>query len=460
MSTCVTTRRGSRVVLALVAIAFLIAVAVVRDVANPVGAQPLDGGATRSVHLEPGWNLLGWTGSSATAAEALRFAPALARPVYSFDGADQAFRSYQPGTPAPVNSLRDLEHGDAVWLFSEERTIWPQPAVRRARAVPLVAGFNLVSWTGPTHTTVEDALVSIVAGVTAAYWYDPVLRRYLTYRPGFADAFSDLRVLHYGEALWLQVDRAMVWEQPDPLASRCAPFPDPNARLGGWLTFDAGAVTIEYQAGSAAAAHREAVADAASAALAEVEDRVAITADGIVRVRLYESAALLQAATGTSFNGFSEPSQRTVHIRCGASGLGIVHDLPSLHHELAHIVTVRAHGPYILFLAEGIAGWTDGRIGALPLQWWIDAGQRTRYPRVVDLLADADYLAVPDTSLALATAALLTRYLVEERGGLDRFWGLWATVQGVGLDLAPQIVYGASWGELDRDMREALGILP
>jgi hypothetical protein len=267
-------------------------------------------------------------------------------------------------------------------------------------------------------------------------------------------------VLHYGEAVWIDADRAMVWDQPDPLAAPCAPFPDPNSGLGDWLAFDAGAVVVEYQRGSAAEAHREAVVGATREALAEVEDRVGITADGVVRVRLYENAALLRAATGTTFTGFSEPSKRIVHIRCGAAALGVVHNLPALHHELAHIVTVRAYGANALFLAEGIAGWVDGRIGVLPLQWWIDAGRHTRYPRVVDLLDDAGYLATPDTSAALATAALLTQYLIDERGGLERFWELYASAQIDGIGLAAQIVYGVSWDALDRDMREAFGILP
>ncbi len=79
---------------------------------------------------------------------------------------------------------------------------------------------------------------------------------------------------------------------------------------------------------------------------------------------------------------------------------------------------------------------------------------------MVDILDDADYLATPDTSHALATSSLLTKYLIERRGGLARFWALWSAVSLVGVEEAPEAVYGASWAELDRAMRAWLGILP
>ncbi len=424
-----------------------------------VSAQDVDDGPSHIVELEPGWNLVGWTGDEAAASEALSFAGALSQPAYSFDATAQAFRTYEPGLPASLNSLQELEYGTAVWVFAEEPVEWRQPAVVSARDVALVAGFNLVTWTGPTQTLVADAAASIASDLAAVYWYDARAGRYLTYRPGSPAAFSDLRVVHYGEALWVLMEGAAVWQQPDALASRCAPFPNSESSLGEWVTFEAGAVRLEYQEGSAAEAGREAVAASALAALGEVEARVAIAADTVVRVRLYENAALLQAATGPRFFAFAEPPTGTIHIRCGSSSLGVVQDLPSLHHELAHIVTVREHGGNALFLAEGIAAWVDGKIGALPLSWWADAGRQRRYPSAAGLLTDARYLARPDTSAALATAALLTRYLIEERGGLESFWVLWAVAQVAGIERAADLVYGASWDALDGEMREALGIL-
>jgi len=415
----------------------------------------------RVVDLAPGWNLVGWTGPDSDAAGAVATVNGGTPTLLAYDADAEIFRTFDPTLPAPLSDLSALPSGGAVWLRTDAGARWTQPAVALAGPTELRPGFNLVTWTGPTHTLVADAFASIAAVLDAAFWWDPLRSRYLTYRPGLTEALSDLRVLHYGDALWVRVTEAASWLQPAPDTQRCAPFPNPAPlTLGDWYEAGAGErVSLEVQAGSTAEFYAEALVAAGDAALATVESRLLESADGRITIRAYERDTLVQAALGQPFNAFAQSPLGRVHVRCGADRLGVVRDLTSLRHEFAHVVVWRHHGDSAFFLVEGIAAWTEDAIGLLSLDEWAAAGRTTRYPPVVDILTTESYLATPNTATALATSSLLVRYLIEQRGGLDALWRVWEIAkEPEAVGIAAVLVYGDDWDRLDGSMRAYFGL--
>lgn len=414
----------------------------------------------RVVDLAPGWNLVGWTGPDTTAAEAATGVEDAAPTLLAYDAAAATFRTFDPLLPAALSDLENVPSGGAVWVRSESPARWTQPADAFGGVVELAPGYNLVTWTGPTHVLAEEAFAPIAATLEVAFWWDPLLGRYLSYRTGPTAPLSDLRVLHYGDALWVRVTEATSWTQPAPDSHRCAPFPNPAPlSLGEWQAVPGERLTVEVQAGSTAEFYAAAVFEAADAALATVESRVLLPAGAPITVRVYEHAAQVQEVLGQPFNEFAQPALGIVHVRCGADRLGVVRDLVGLRHEFAHVVVYRHFGFSAFFLMEGIAAWAEDGIGLQSLDEWAALGQTTPYPPVGTLLTEDAYLATPNTATALATSSLLVRYLIEQRGGLDPFWRLWEIAREPdAVGIAPVLVYGADWPRLDASMRAYFGI--
>ena len=116
--------------------------------------------ADREVTLEAGWNLVGWTGSTAIDEATASIADTLLA-AFTWDGPGQSFRSFSPSGPTFLNTLSDLALGDGVWINVSEASTWLQPAFGDARTVSLSAGFTLATWTGPDGTPVEEAVAEI-----------------------------------------------------------------------------------------------------------------------------------------------------------------------------------------------------------------------------------------------------------------------------------------------------------
>ncbi len=163
--------------------------------------------------LFPGWNLVGWTGDTAIEEATAQIAGDFAS-VLTFDAAAQQFRRYSPSLPPSLNEVDTLQFGDAVWIFvtQPDGAVWNRPQVVVDRDVPLLDGFNLVTWTAATRDVVGalaglgDALISVAA-------YDPARALFTTYRPDAPAFLNDLDTLRSGQAVWVQLRADVVWSQ-------------------------------------------------------------------------------------------------------------------------------------------------------------------------------------------------------------------------------------------------------
>ncbi|MEE9278086.1 MAG: integrin alpha, partial [Dehalococcoidia bacterium] len=171
----------------------------------------------RVVELVPDWNLVGWSGatavSEATASIAGQFST-----LMTWDAAAKAFLRFDAAAPAIVNTLSELNSGDGVWLFVTDPAgaAWTQPAISGARSVDLLSGFNLVMWTGPDGMPVADAVAGLGDALNAVFRWDTEADEFLIYGPGRPDFLNTAKTLNSGEGLWIDVSRAIRWEQPAP----------------------------------------------------------------------------------------------------------------------------------------------------------------------------------------------------------------------------------------------------
>ena len=163
----------------------------------------------RSVTLQPGWNLVGWTGNTGLA-EAVRPLSGGFTAIHTWDAAAQTFGFFgDADTPAFLNTApASLELGDGLWVFAPDPVAWAQPMQLGARSVPLISGFNLAVWTGPSATPFEAAVATIAVELTAAFTYDAGAQAFRSYGPRRLPLLNDAITLDFGDALWLLMQDA------------------------------------------------------------------------------------------------------------------------------------------------------------------------------------------------------------------------------------------------------------
>ena len=174
--------------------------------------------------LQKGWNTIGWTARTNAAEVAAALGDAVTT-VFTFDAASQRFRRFSPGAPPAANDLAVLDPGDGVLIHVDDSrgVVLPRPPFGEPRVLTLQAGFNLATWTGAT-TTAQAAAISLGSTLIVAYAWDTGQQRYRIYRPG-QPQLSDLAVVEAGQALWLLLRAAALW---DPLADDPVPPPPPE----------------------------------------------------------------------------------------------------------------------------------------------------------------------------------------------------------------------------------------
>ena len=159
---------------------------------------------TALVALTPQWNLIGATTDGPTA-ESIAAIAADVSALFAWDAAVQNFLSFRPGTLPLLNSLNTLTASTGVFIFvtAANGTAWELPLITDPRAVPLLAGFNLVMWTGPDGTPVADAVAELGAALEALFLWDAAAQGFLSFRPQLLAALNSARVLNYGDGVWM-----------------------------------------------------------------------------------------------------------------------------------------------------------------------------------------------------------------------------------------------------------------
>ena len=105
------------------------------------------------------------------------------------------------------------------------------PAPPPPRDVALLAGWNLIAWTGD-ETPVASALAALPA-VRSVFAWDAAERRYLRYSRGVPASVNRLTVLRAGAGLWVLSERPAIWRMPGLGRERSVSLA-PGFNLAGW----------------------------------------------------------------------------------------------------------------------------------------------------------------------------------------------------------------------------------
>ncbi|MCY3567417.1 MAG: carboxypeptidase-like regulatory domain-containing protein, partial [Chloroflexi bacterium] len=150
------------------------------------------------VVLEPGENLVGWIGDSRSVALLKRQAPAI-ESVKGWDAQAQQF--------VDVESL-DPGKGYAITLGSEDSALFRRPMTPALGKIELKRGRNLVTWLGPDDWSIDRVVLGVGRSLLRVDWNG------MTYRSSQGENTGSLPLVQRGDALWVEVSRAVNWLQP------------------------------------------------------------------------------------------------------------------------------------------------------------------------------------------------------------------------------------------------------
>ncbi|MXY80437.1 MAG: hypothetical protein F4Y94_12340 [Chloroflexi bacterium] len=105
------------------------------------------------------------------------------------------------------------------------------PAPPPPREVALLAGWNLITWTG--YDTPAATALAAVPAVGAVFAWDAAAGRYLSYRRGIPVARNSLTTLRPGDGLWVLARQPAIWRMPGLGRERTVSLA-PGFNLVGW----------------------------------------------------------------------------------------------------------------------------------------------------------------------------------------------------------------------------------
>ena len=207
----------------------LLAVLLIVVAAGTLGSPAA--GQEPALTLQPGWNLIGWTGEAAPAqAVGFELGSGIER-ILRYDPSAARFRAFSSTGPAFLNDLDDVAHAVGLWAFANAGSSFTPPTAAAPLSFDLDPGFNLVAWTA-AGSTITAALAPLGDALLAAFTWDPIGERFLSYRPGVPAVLNTATDLRRGDGLWLDLSRTVQWPpSSSTVAAGCDAASEPQPTI-------------------------------------------------------------------------------------------------------------------------------------------------------------------------------------------------------------------------------------
>ena len=179
-----------------------------------VEEAPVPTTGTRTALLAPGWNLVSWSGAGATIGHLSASLPENVDRLAAWDAAENRWRTYLP-RPG-IGDLGELAAHAGLWVHvaGDRGVQWHQPSQSTAaRTIPLRPGWQIVTWTGPSHASASAAFGEASAAVDTIALFDASSGRFQLSRIDGSPLDRGL-TLETGAAFWVHVRDAASWTQP------------------------------------------------------------------------------------------------------------------------------------------------------------------------------------------------------------------------------------------------------
>ena len=212
----------------LLAVLALIGLALALD---PARAQ--DPPETTTLH--PGVNLVVWTAELTPAVLLFHQIPQL-EAIWAWDAVLGNWKVAARDAPELLGGLGLLTPGMGLrmQLGGDEPFVWQRSTEPTRGLVKLRAGWNLVAWSGADQTPIDDALKGIGWSLRNVHRWNPVTQQWNTWISPERTAQliaadntdqetnddTEMPTIRRGEALWINVARAVNWLQPTDILPR------------------------------------------------------------------------------------------------------------------------------------------------------------------------------------------------------------------------------------------------
>ena len=185
--------------------------------------------------LHPGINLIGWTAEPTPTSQLFREIPQL-EAVWAWDAELDDWIVAARGAPEWLGGLGRLTPGMGLrmQLGGDQPYLWQRSTEPTRGLVKLRTGWNLVAWSGADQTPIDDALKGIGWSLRNVHRWNPTSQQWSTWTSPERTAKliaadntdqetnddSEMPAIRRGEALWINVARAVNWLQPTDILPR------------------------------------------------------------------------------------------------------------------------------------------------------------------------------------------------------------------------------------------------
>ena len=185
--------------------------------------------------LHPGLNLIGWTAEATPTSQLFDEIPQL-EAVWAWDAELDDWIVAARGAPEWLGGLGRLTPGMGLrmQLSGDQPFNWQRSTEPTRGLVKLRTGWNLVAWSGADQTPIDDALKGIGWSLRTVHRWNPATQQWTTWTSPERTAQliaadntdqetnddSEIPTIRRGEALWINVARAVNWLQPTDILPR------------------------------------------------------------------------------------------------------------------------------------------------------------------------------------------------------------------------------------------------
>ena len=182
-----------------------------------------------ATRLEPGLNLVSWVGGPTPVSQLFREIPQL-EAIWAWDAELRDWIVAAPGAPEWLGGLGRVTAGMGLrmQLGGDEPFLWRRSTEPTRGLVKLRTGWNLVAWSGADGTAIGDVVKGIGWSLRTVRRWDPATQEWTVWTSPersaqvIANTGADTEIpgVRCGEALWIEVARAVNWLQPTDLLPR------------------------------------------------------------------------------------------------------------------------------------------------------------------------------------------------------------------------------------------------
>ena len=187
-----------------------------------------------ATRLEPGLNLVGWVGEPTPVSQLFREIPQL-EAIWAWDAELRDWIVAAPGAPEWLGGLGRVTAGMGLrmQLGGDQPYLWRRSTEPTRGLVKLRTGWNLVAWSGADGAAIGDVVKGIGWSLRTVRRWDAANQQWVTWTSpersaqviastgADQDADDDeMPGIRRGEALWIEVARAVNWLQPTDVLPR------------------------------------------------------------------------------------------------------------------------------------------------------------------------------------------------------------------------------------------------